>query len=73
MVNNGIDVVVKNEQIYVNLNELLDGLYGVCNKWAVLHSGPNETEAAQRLSGMIDLCEGLDDLHQIWRAREGLT
>lgn len=73
MINNRAETLVKDGNVYIKMEDLLDGLYAVCNKWAALHTGPNETEAAQRLIGMVDLCQGLDDLHQMMRRREGLT
>ena len=68
--------MVKDGSVYVNMDELLEGLYAVCNKWQLLYTQGTqgtEQEAAQRLIGMVDLCKGMEFLHDEIKVREGLT
>lgn len=37
-----------------------------------MQHGRNATEAAQKIMGMIDLCQGLEDLHDAWKHKHGL-
>lgn len=77
MTNKGIATVVKDGSVYVKMDELLEGLYAVCNKWQMVYTQGTaqgtEQEAAQRLIGMVDLCKGMEYLHDEIKAREGLT
>lgn len=75
MLNKKLSTTVKDGNVYVHMDELLEGLYGVCNQWSAMYTREmgTEKEAAQRLIGMIDLCKGLEFLHEELRKREGLT
>lgn len=67
-----VKTIVHDDKVYVEVDGLLTGLYKVCNDWTQLQMGPYRNEAAQRISGMIDMCKGLEDLHDIWKRKHGL-